>query len=164
MSIAAIAGSSSQISNIQNQYQQVRNQFKQLGQDLAGGNLTQAQTDFVTLSQSAASQFSSSSPIGQALNSIGQALQSGNLSAAQQAFSSLTKVGPTAVHHHSHVPPTSNDLSQDFNQLGQALQSGNLAAAQQAFASIQQIWQQTSGSTLMPTTPAPQSSPTSVSA
>jgi hypothetical protein len=86
MSIAAIAGSSSQISNIQNQYQQVRNQFKQLGQDLAGGNLTQAETDFVTLSQSAASQFSSSSPVGQALNSIGQALQSGNLSAAQQAF------------------------------------------------------------------------------
>jgi hypothetical protein len=165
MSIAAIAGNSSQISNIQNQYQQVRNQFKQLGQDLASGNLTQAETDFVTLSQSAASQFSSSSPVGQALNSIGQALQSGNLSAAQQAFASLTKVAPNAVHHHSHVPPTGNNLTQDFNQLGQALQSGNLSAAQQAFAAIQQVWQQMSGTSLTPTTSAAQTtSATSISA
>jgi hypothetical protein len=74
-------------------------------------------------------------------------------------------VGPTAVHHHSHVPPTSDSLSQDFNQLGQALQSGNLSAAQQAFASIQQIWQQTSGTTLMPASSAAQAtSTTSISA
>ena len=145
MSITAIAGSTSQLSNIQNQYQQVRSQFKQLGQDLQGGNLAQAQTDFVTLSQSFASQLGSQSPVGQMLSSVGQALQSGNLSAAQQAFSSFTKVGPSAVHHHSHVPPTAGQLTQGLQQLGQALQSGDLSAAQQAYSALQQVWQQMSG-------------------
>ena len=38
MSLSAIAGGSSQLANIQSNYQQVRNQFKQLGQDLQGGS------------------------------------------------------------------------------------------------------------------------------
>ena len=97
MSVAGIAASGlSQLSSLQSRYQQVHSQFKQLGQDLTSGNLAQAQTDFVTLSQSMNSQLSSSSPVGQALSSLGQALQSGNLSAAQQAFSNLpgSIVGP----------------------------------------------------------------------
>jgi hypothetical protein len=62
MSVAGIASAGlSQLANIQRNYQQVRSEFKQLGQDLQAGNLTQAQTDFVTLSQSAASQFSGNS-------------------------------------------------------------------------------------------------------
>ena len=63
MSITAIAGSSSQLAGIQGQYQQIRSQFKQLGQDLQGGRLTKAQTDFVTLSQSVASRFSGTNPV-----------------------------------------------------------------------------------------------------
>jgi hypothetical protein len=51
--IAAIAGGSSQLCALQNQYLQVRNQFKQLGQDLQAGNLGKSQSDFVTLSQAA---------------------------------------------------------------------------------------------------------------
>ena len=90
MSVAGIASAGlSQLASLQRNYQQVRGEFKQLGQDLQAGNLTQAQTDFVTLSQSAASQLSGNSPVAKALNSLGQALQSGNLSAAQQAFAFL---------------------------------------------------------------------------
>ena len=145
MSIAAIGSVGvSQVSNIQRNYQQIRSEFKQLGQDLQTCNLTQAQTDFVTLSQSVAAQFGSSSPIAKTLNTIGQALQSGNLAAAQQAFSSLPAgLGGAAVgqvRHHSGGMHTK--FQSLLDQLGQALQSGNISAAQQAFSAIQQIWQQ----------------------
>jgi len=151
MSIAGVS-SSSQLSTMQSNLQQIRKQFTQLGQDLSAGSLTKAQTDFVTLSQAAAAQLGSNSPIAQALTTVGQALQSGNLSAAQQAFSSLPVglVGPNAVSGHSHAHH-GHSLRQQLDQLGQALQSGNLSAAQQAFAAIQQGWPQmaagTSGST-----------------
>lgn len=151
MSIAGIASSSlSQLSNIQRNYQQVRGEFKQLGQDLQAGNLAQAQTDFVTLSQSAASQFGSNSPVSKTLNTIGQALQSGNLATARQAFSSLPigMAGAAADSHHGHVGSTQNPFGQALNQLGQALQSGNLSAAQQAFAAMQQTWQQVAPNTM----------------
>jgi predicted lipoprotein len=152
----------SQLGNIQSKFQQVQGEFKTLGQDLTAGNLVQAQTDFVTLSQSVTSQLTCSSPIAKAVNAVGQALQSGNLTAAQQAFASIpsTMVGPSAVHHHhghgSKSSPSaaqSNLFTQELNTLGQALQSGNLAAAQQAFSAMQQGWQQTSpNSTAAPAT------------
>ncbi len=141
MSIASIS-SSSQLANLQSRYQELNNAFKQLGQDLSAGDLTTAQADFVTLSQAAASQFGSNSPIGKALSTIGQALQSGNLPAAQQALSLMpgTFVGPCAVPHHAHGGHV-HGFTQALNQLGQALQAGNLSAAQQAFASATQSWQ-----------------------
>jgi predicted lipoprotein len=145
MSIAGIASTGlSQLSNVQRAYQQVRGEFKQLGQDLQTGNLSQAQTDFVTLSQSVASQFGSNSPITKALNKIGQALQSGNLSAAQQAFAALpiAMVGPCAEPQPGHIGSMHTNVQHALNQLGQALQSGSLSAAQQAFSAMQQIWQQ----------------------
>jgi hypothetical protein len=148
MSGAGIASAGlSQLANIQRNYQQVRSEFKQLGQDLQAGNLTQAQTDFVTLSQSAASQFSGNSPVAKTLNTLGQALQSGNLSGAQQAFASLPShiVGPCAVPHSAHPGSASaqqSAFSQALSQMGQALQSGNLTVAQQAFSAMQQSWQQ----------------------
>ncbi len=146
MSLAAVSNST-QLASLQANYQQMRKEFAQLGQDLSAGNLTQAQTDFVTLSQAASSQFGGNSPITKALNAIGQALQSGDLSTAQQAFSSLPVglVAPNAVSthsgHHGHAK-----LQQSFEQVGQALQSGNLTAAQQAFAVLQQSWQSMSSS------------------
>ncbi|HLI62610.1 MAG TPA: hypothetical protein VKV05_04365 [Terriglobales bacterium] len=146
MSIAGIGSTNvTQLSNIQRNYQQVQSEFKQLGQDLQTGNLTQAQTDFVTLSQSVGTQFGSNSPIAKTLETIGQALQSGNLSSAQQAFNSLSPTATgakTATHHHHHVGNAQNSFEQLWNQLGQALQSGNLSAAQQAFSAVQQMWQQ----------------------
>jgi len=148
MSVAGIASAGlSQLASLQRNYQQVQGEFKQLGGDLQAGNLTQAQTDFVTLSQAAASQFSGNSPVAKALNSLGQALQSGNLSGAQQAFASLPSniVGPCAVPRSAHSRSTSAQqgaFSQALNQIGQALQAGNLTAAQQAFSAMQQSWQQ----------------------
>ncbi|MGC2108627.1 MAG: DUF4175 family protein [Candidatus Korobacteraceae bacterium] len=144
MSVAGIVTTGlSQLASVQRNYQQVRGEFKQLGQDLQAGNLTQAQTDFVTLSQSMATQLSSNSPVSKALASLGQALQSGNLSAAQQAFANMPPgiVGPNAVHHSGHHGGNAS-FSDALNQLGQALQSGNLSAAQQAFSAMQQMWQQ----------------------
>lgn len=144
MSISSISGSS-QLATIQSNYQRLNSQFKQLGQDLSAGALTKAQTDFVTLSQAAMSQFGSNSPIGQTLNTISQALQSGNLTAAQQAFASLPvgHPGPSAVPHH-HGGHGGGGFTQALDQLGQALQSGNLSAAQQAFSVMQQSWSQLS--------------------
>ncbi len=148
MSVAGIASAGlSQLASLQRNYQQVRGEFKQLGQDLQAGNLTQAQTDFVTLSQSAASQFSGNSPVAKALNSLGQALQSGNLTAAQQAFGSLPShlVGPCAVPHSVHAGAASaqqSSFSQALSQMGSALQASNLSAAQQAFSAMQQSWKQ----------------------
>lgn len=163
MAINAIAGGGSQLAGIQGQYQQIRSEFKQLGQDLQSGSLTKAQTDFVTLSQSVVSRFSGTNPVAQALSRVGQALQSGNLSAARQAFSPISTVGPY-VRGHSHVPPMTGKLSQSLDQLNQALQSGNLTTAQQAFATVQQLWQQMSGSGLTPNDTAVPTSTTSVSA
>lgn len=161
--MSAIAGASSLLAGIQNTYQHVRYQFNQLGQDLQSGSLTKAQTDFVTLSQSA-SQLSGTNPVAKTLSQIGQALQSGNLSAAQQAFALIGKVGSCAVPHHSHVPPMADKLKTGLDQLGQALQSGNLSTAQQAFAAVQQVWQQMAGDGVTPSDTALQTSTTSVSA
>lgn len=142
MSVSGISGSTT---SIQSQYQQVREQFKKLSQDLQSGDLTDAQTDFVTLSQSFTAQTSANSPFGQALSKIGQDIQSGDLTAAQDALNALRKVGPNANGQGSHVPPMAAKLSQGLDALSQALQSGNLTAAQQAFSAVQQVWQQLSG-------------------
>ncbi len=164
MSVIGIASTAlSQLGNIQAKFQGVQSEFKTLGQDLQAGNLTQAQADFVTLSQSVTSQLSSNSPFAKAFNAVGQALQSGDLSAAQQAFAAISPggTGVASVRHHHHAAPAQNSasaaqstlLAQELSTLGQALQSGNLTAAQQAFSAMQQGWQQsqtagTSGSPL----------------
>lgn len=147
MSVAGIASAGlSQLASIQRNYQQVRSEFKQLGQGLQAGHLTQAQTDFVTLSQSVATQLAGNSPVAKALNSLGQALQSGNLSAAQQALAAIpvNTVGPSTLYRSAQAGSTSlqSSFSQALGQLGQALHSGNLTAAQQAFSAMQQSWQQ----------------------
>ena len=56
MSIAGIASSSNVFQSTiaqqtQNRFQQIQSQFQKLGQDLQSGNLTQAQSDFATLTQ-----------------------------------------------------------------------------------------------------------------
>jgi soluble cytochrome b562 len=159
MSVSGIT-TSLQLSSLQTNFQQLRSEFSQLGQDLSAGNLTQAQTDFVSLSQAASSQFGSNSPISKTLSTIGQALQSGNLSAAQQAFSTLPVglVGPSTVSDHTHPHQGHTGFSQVLNQLGQALQSGNLSAAQQAFTTLEQNFQAMGSAGITPATTSPTSS------
>lgn len=142
MSVGAIGSIAvSQLANIHRNYQMVRGEFQNLGQDLQAGNLAQAQTDFVTLSASVSTQYGANSAVSKTLNAIGQALQRGDLSTAQQAFLALPP-GLTghsgAGGHHGVMHP----YLQGLNQLGGALQSGDLTGAQQAFAALQQNWQQ----------------------
>jgi hypothetical protein len=121
----------------------VRGEFQNLGQDLQAGNLSHAQTDFVTLSATVSAQYGANSAVSKTLNSVGQALQSGDLSTAQQAFSTLPSglTGASGGGQGGH-PGMTHLFSQGLNLLGQALQSGNLTGAQQAFAALQPNWQQ----------------------
>ena len=138
MCIGAIGHGVSQLANIQRSYQQVRGEFQNLGQALQGGNLAQAQTDFVILSATVSAQYGANSAVSKTLSSVGQALQSGDLSTAQQAFSTL----PPGLTGHSGTGPGGHGMMHPgLSQLGRALQAGDLTGAQQAFAALQ-TWQQ----------------------
>ena len=124
MSIAGIASNSNLFQNsvvqqTQNRFQQIQSQFQKLGQDLQSGNLTQAQSDFSTLSQE---------------------LPNGGQFGASSATSATSATGSTAA------TSSSNPVLQAFQSLGKDLQSGNLSAAQQDFAAIQQSAQQAQSS------------------
>jgi outer membrane protein assembly factor BamD (BamD/ComL family) len=140
-------------STMLSQIQQFQQDFQQLGQDLESGNLSGAQSDFVTLqkdltpsSSTSTSTAQSSSPIAQAFSQLSQDLQAGNLPAAQQDFSTLQQdlqSQASSMHHHHHHSGggEENQVSQLFAQLGQDLQSGNLSSAQSDFTSLQQLLQ-----------------------
>ena len=156
MSVTGI--SSSNVSQINAQYyqsrfQQVKNEFQQLGTDLQAGSLPQAQQDFATLSQTiSAPGQSGNKSVGGDLSALGQALQSGNLTDAQKAYSTLLQdlQSPSQAyrghhhHHHHHAggAQQSNPIAQAFSSLGSALQSGDLSGAQQAYSAIVQDLQQ----------------------
>ncbi|HKD86750.1 MAG TPA: hypothetical protein VKB58_18525 [Terriglobales bacterium] len=159
MCIPAISSSVlSQITNVQRTSQQVRSEFRQLGQDLQSGDVTRAQTDFVTLSKDATSEFGGDSLIVKTLSAIGQALQSGNITAAQEAYSSvpIALVGPCAAPH-GQVGLMQGQFQAVLNHLGQMVQTGNLPAAQQAFAAVEQLW-----SRVVPAVASPTSGSTSL--
>src|SRR3974377_1110102 len=138
MSVAGITSiNSAQLANVQRNYQKVQSEFKQLGQDLQAGNLTQAQADFVTLSQSLASPPNLGGPVP-----LGQQ----NGSAGPSPAIPPTFVGPNAVNQPTQGHSASGShhrihFRQALSQLGQALKARNLSGAQQAFATMEQIWQ-----------------------
>jgi len=153
MSITGIASTAfTHLANVQRNYQKVQSEFKQLGQDLQAGNLTQAQADFVTLSQSLASN-----------QQTGGVTSPGASPATPPNFvppNAVTQPGQSsstpASHHRIH-------FRQALSQLGQALQAGNLTAAQQAFATMESIWQQF-GNSVTSSNTATQSVPVNVNA
>jgi len=102
-------------------FEQIKQQFQQLGQDLQSGNIAQAQTDYATLS----SEFSGGKAAGAAAASTGTTASASGTSTA----------GTTAA-------TGTTSLAQQFAQLGQDLQSGNLQAAQQDYTNLQQTAQQ----------------------
>jgi hypothetical protein len=155
MSVSAISSNNLNAysaQTIQPRFQQFRQDFQQLGQDLSAGNLSAAQADLVNLQQlvpqgNAASSARNTSPIAQAFTQLAQDLKAGNLSGAQQDFATLqqdlqNQVGQTHHHRHHGGAAGQGSVAQLFNQLGQDLQSGNIGAAQQAYASLQQAFQQ----------------------
>lgn len=150
--------------NAPSNFQQIKTEFQQLGQDLQSGNLTQAQSDFATLSQNlpGASQ-SNANPILQAFAQLGNDLQSGNLQAAQQDYTTIQQDSQQVAsqvqghHGHHHHPAESSQSSSSsssrqsnpivsaFSALAQDLQAGNLSGAQSAFAALQSDLQQIGG-------------------
>ena len=154
-------------------FRQIKTEFQQLGQDLQTGNLTQAQSDFATLSQdlSATSQSGATnsnsatgaSAVAKAFAQLGQDLQSGNLQGAQQDFTTVQQdlqqitsqlAGGHHGHHHHRVESSqssdsssqqTNPISQAFRTLAQDLQAGNLSGAQSAFSALQNDLQQIGG-------------------
>lgn len=156
MAVSSISSSSSLSQSLQTwqaKAQKIQNEFQQLGQDLQAGNLTQAQSDFSTLSKNISSPLQSNSALAQAFTAVGSALQSGSLATAQQAYATLQQgVQQTARALHRHgqsgsgsqtaVSSTVSTLSQAFNSLSSALQAGNLSAAQTAYSALSQDVQQ----------------------
>lgn len=155
MSVSGVSSSSSLSQSMQTwqaKAQKIQSEFQQLGQDLQAGNLSQAQSDFSTLSQNTSIPVQSNSSLSQAFGSLGSALQSGNLAAAQKAYSTIQEdvqqTGQGHRHHHAGgSSQTTNSsmggmLSQLFGSLGSALQSGNVSTAQTAYSTLQQGLQQ----------------------
>jgi hypothetical protein len=144
--------------NTQSRAQQIQQEFQQLGQDLKSGNLSAAQTDFVTLpsglqQNNSGSTSQSSNPLVQDFTQLASDLKAGNLAAAQQDFTALQQSLNNAStagaqgHHHHHASDSSggnsigSSIHQAFTQLGQALQAGILSNAQSAYTTLQQDFQ-----------------------
>jgi len=165
MSVSGIGGSNSwftQWANVRPSQSaggsQRAQSLAQLGQDLAAGNLTQAQADYASFSGTTqdASAVQSSNPFAQQWDALGQALQQGDLTGAQKAFDQLRQTMQTAGAHHGHhhhhgassasgassLSGAQNTQSTDpfeaaFEQLGGALANGDLSGAQGGFAQMQ---------------------------
>ena len=169
MSVIGIASSIlSTLSGTQNQqpqqnpFQQIRSEFKQLGQNLQAGTLAQAQSDFTTLSQNLpglnqnSTTATSNSSLAQTFAQLGQDLQSGNLQASQQDFTTIQQDLQSSAtqqagghHHHHHAESSQNSstnpLVQALTQLQQTLQAGNIQGAQSAFSTLLNDPQQIGG-------------------
>jgi len=132
--------------------QQVKSEFQQLGKDIQAGNISQAQSDFSTLSQNLPGSVQSNSSLSQSFSALGSALQSGNVSTAQQDYATLQQAiqqssqGQQQHHHHHHTgnssqssnSSTQSTWAQLFGSIGSDLQSGNLSAAQTAYSTLSQ--------------------------
>jgi len=162
MSISAISANSYSDYSSQSPFDKIKQEFQQLSSDLQSGNLSAAQSDFVTLQQdlpqSSDSSSQTSNPIEQAFNQLSKDLQAGNLTAAQQDFQTIQKdlqnqaaqgsqsddaTEGAQHHHHHHGGSGSNESSQIsklMSQLGKDLQSGDLTSAQQDFTSLQSLF------------------------
>jgi len=127
-------------------------EFQQLGQDLATGNLSAAQSDLATLEQAftqpaSASTTTNSNPVAQAFQQLSTDLQSGNLAAAQKDYLTIQQDFKNGFghFHHGRMPieggPVQNNLMQELSQLGQelsstTLQSSSASTAQQAYTTL----------------------------
>ena len=116
--------------NMLRNFQTVKSDSGKPGQDLKSGKLSQAQTDFATLSQN---------------------LLSGPQNTTDQdatdfttlAYSSVQQAGGHRHHHHHQGSSGQNSaISQDFSTLGQDQESDDVSAAQKAFATRQKDLQQ----------------------
>ncbi len=115
---------------VQSTAQKLKQEFQQLGQDLAAGNLAAAQTDFSALQQGRAQ---GSGASGGAAAGAGSTASLGSTTSAG---------GTTAAGLGGNV---GNPVTQAFQQLAQDLKAGNLSAAQSDFSALQQDLQGVAG-------------------
>jgi hypothetical protein len=145
MSITGISSAQ----NYQHMFRQIKTDFLQLGADLQAGKLSQAQSDYATLSKDiSGSQKQSNNTINQDFSALGQSLQSENLSDAQNSFATLEqdlRQAGQVHHHHGGLQganfagvQASDPIAQAFQALSNALQSGDLNGAQRAYSTLQQ--------------------------
>ena len=147
MSVTGVSGGFS-YNQMTPPYQLSMQEFQQLGQDLATGNLTGAQSDFAILQQAfgqtatatstAASGSSSASPatnpLAQAFQQLSTDLKSGNLTAAQKDYTTVQQdlQNHFAGHLHHHHGFTSSGLENSSNN------SSNSQAGQDFFSQLGQ--------------------------
>ncbi len=160
MSVSGIFSSSLSNNQVSSQYQLTNSEFQQLGQDLATGNLSSAQSDFAVLQQafmqpaatastSPASAASTSNPLAQAFQQLSSDLKTGDLTAAQKDYSTIQQDMQsrfTGHLHHHHVGSGSDLLNMGTSQASQdvtsTLAQSNTTSAQQTYASLAQQLQQ----------------------
>src|ERR1700674_3909600 len=104
-------------------FQQIKTEFQQLGQDLKAGNLQLAQQDFTSLQQD--------------VQQISSQQVEGRHHHHQPAGGLPSSSTPSF--------PLANPIAQAFSTLAQDLQAGNLSGAQSAFATLQNDLQQIGG-------------------
>jgi hypothetical protein len=154
MSVSGIFSSGLSNNQISSQYRLTNQEFQQLGNDLAAGNLSSAQSDFAVLEQaftgtssaatssaSSSSSATSTSPLAQAFQQLSSDLQSGNLSAAQKDYTTIQKDvqshgARSHFRHHVGSFPTMST--------GDASSSTTGTAVQQAYAMLSEQLQQLS--------------------
>jgi outer membrane protein assembly factor BamD (BamD/ComL family) len=182
MSISALSSNLiSDLSQQQNPFREIRQDFQQLASALQSGDLTDAQSAYSNIQQvlqgnSGSSNSGGSSTLQNDFAALGQALQSGDLSTAQSAFSQLQSDvqatrqtgggGRWATQNQGQSQGTDQYVSsssqgqnpaeeaiQDYTQLASDLQSGNLTGAQSAYSNLQQLVQAASTSSTSATTP-----------
>jgi len=162
MSISALSSNLvNDLSQQQNPFREIRQDFKQLASALQSGSLSNAQSAYSNIqqvleaSEGASGSSAGASPLQSDFAALGQALQSGDLSQAQSAFAQLQSDGaPTPPAQDEYVPSSSQasqttslaqQAQQDYRQLASGLQTGNVAQAQSSFAALQQVLQTQAG-------------------
>ncbi len=182
MSISALSSNLiSDLSQQQNPFKEIKQDFQQLASALQSGDLTDAQSAYSNIQQvlqanSGSSTSGGSSTLQNDFTALGQALQSGDLSTAQSAFAQLQSdvqasrqtggPGRWATQNQAQTQPNDQYVSsasqgqnpaveaiQDYTQLASDLQSGNLTGAQSAYSNLQQLVQAASTSSTSSTTP-----------
>jgi hypothetical protein len=93
MSVSGISANGFPDFGSQSKVPQVQQEFLQIGNDLAAGDLTAAESDFVTLEAGlpagTGAPLPNGDPVAQVFARLSEDLQTGNLAAAQQDYSEI---------------------------------------------------------------------------
>src|ERR1700722_14130477 len=143
MSISALSSNLiSDLSQQQNPFQEIKQDFQQLASALQSGDLSGAQSAYASIQQvlganQGLGNSTGSNTLQNDFAALGQALQSGALDQAQSAFSQLQT--DAQANGTSKCSGSGQAAQQDYVQIGNDLQSGHLTDAQSAYSNLQQL-------------------------